>query len=71
MVASGGVPQQLSHYLRWWIEEIPGEDGWWNESAHRQFEETALTLVQSGIPEETVLALLKRTYWAVANCYGE
>lgn len=70
-MVSGDIPQRLSHHLEWHIEEIPGEDGWWNEGAHRQFEETALTLVQSGISEETVLALLKKTYWAVANCYGE
>jgi hypothetical protein len=69
-MASGHSPQQLSHYLQWWIEEIPGEDGWSSEAAQREFEQTALALVSQGIPEETVLALLKRMYWTVANIYG-
>jgi hypothetical protein len=69
-MVSDDSPQQLSHYLQWWIEEIPGEDGWWNKGAQEEFEQTALMLVSQGIPEETVLALLQRMYWTVANIYG-
>ena len=65
-----GVPAQLSPGLEWKIEEIPGEDGWWRPSSHSEFRQTALLLVQAGIPEKTVIGILERMYWAVANCYG-
>lgn len=64
------VPVRLSPGLEWKIEEIPGEDGWWRPSSHSIFKEVALLLLESGVPEKTVVTLLERMYWAVADCYG-
>jgi len=66
----GSAPQRISPGLQWKIEEIPGENGWLTQDGHAVFEQTALLLVQSGIPEKTIVALLHRMYWGVANSYG-
>lgn len=62
--------ERLSHALQWRIEEIPGDEGWWDEGGLEQFRQVALALVKAGIKESDVATLLRKAYWAVANCYG-
>lgn len=66
------VPRErrVSPSLGWKIDEIPGEIGWARQASRETFERLALCMVERGVPERTVAALLDEAYWAVADMYG-
>lgn len=53
------------------IKAIPGEDGWWKQSAFDGFLEVANRLIKHGIEEKEVVLMLEYLYWQTASCYGD
>lgn len=56
--------------LRDLIQAIPGDDGWWNESARDTYLELAEQLRISGLETDEIVEILEKAYWAAASCYG-
>lgn len=52
------------------VDEIPGDVGWWKDSAEEVFREAAVDLVGRGFDVDSAADLLARLYAAVAECYG-
>lgn len=51
------------------VDDIPGDVGWWKDSAEDVFRDAARSLVDHGFDADSV-DLLGRLYWATADCYG-
>lgn len=52
------------------IEELPGEGGWWKQRGKHEFEHIAHTLSGLGVDDETIRTILQDAYEAVAEQFG-
>ena len=56
--------------LREYIEQIPGEDGWWKNYSQTRYEKLAVRLLAAGVKPDNALGILEEAYWGAAECFG-